>query len=50
MFEKLMPKEIAFFDYFERMAAKILLADTQEKMAPAEAAELRRIEQAYARD
>lgn len=24
MFEKLMPKEIAFFDYFERMAAKIL--------------------------
>ena len=24
MFERLMPKEIAFFDYFERMAAKIL--------------------------
>jgi predicted phosphate transport protein (TIGR00153 family) len=24
VFEKLMPKEIAFFDYFERMAAKIL--------------------------
>ena len=24
MFEKLMPKEIAFFDYFERMAAKII--------------------------
>lgn len=24
MFEKLMPKEIIFFDYFERMAAKIL--------------------------
>lgn len=24
MFERLMPKEIAFFDYFEKMAAKIL--------------------------
>lgn len=24
MFEKLMPKEVAFFDYFERMAEKIL--------------------------
>jgi trimethylamine--corrinoid protein Co-methyltransferase len=34
----------------ERMAAKLLLADTREKIAPAEAAELRRIEQAYARD
>ncbi len=34
----------------ERMAGKILLADTQEKITPAEAAELRRIEQAYARD
>jgi trimethylamine:corrinoid methyltransferase-like protein len=34
----------------ERMAGKMLLADVREKIGPAEAAELGRIERAYLRD